>query len=36
VLGADFLNDGASAKKVAVSNSAVQSDSIPAANISPE
>jgi hypothetical protein len=36
VLGADFLNDGASATKVAVTSSAVQSDNIPAANINPE
>jgi hypothetical protein len=35
-VGADFLSDGASATKVAVSSSAVQSDSMPAANINPE
>jgi hypothetical protein len=33
---ADFLSEGARAKKAAVSSSAVQSDSMPAANIIPE
>ncbi|MGA7560743.1 MAG: hypothetical protein WBW01_16570 [Terriglobales bacterium] len=35
-VGADFPSEGASATKAAVSSSAVQSDNMPAANISPE
>jgi hypothetical protein len=35
-VGADFLSEGARAKKAAVSSNAVHSDSIPAANIIPE
>jgi hypothetical protein len=35
-VGADFLSAGAKARKAAVSSSAVQSDSMPAANINPE
>jgi hypothetical protein len=36
VVVADFPNEGASETKVAVSRKAVQSDSMTAANISPE
>jgi hypothetical protein len=35
-VGADFLNVGARTMKAAVSSNAVQSDSMPAANINPE
>ena len=35
-VAADFRSDGESVMKVAVINSAVQSDSMPAANINPE
>jgi hypothetical protein len=35
-LGADFLREGASAIKAAVTNSAAHKDSMPAANINPE
>jgi hypothetical protein len=34
--GADFLNEGASATKVAVTNRAAHNDSMTAANINPE
>jgi hypothetical protein len=36
VPGVDFLNDGARVMKVAVTSSAVHSDSMPAANINAE